>query len=97
MSKFRITFFKSSMLAFFMQGLSAIHLAALDCQLECLKLLVEKMKVDVNHKSPDGWTCLHLTINNLSPKRSLACVNYLLSCGADPSRYDFHCFLFLFL
>ena len=73
----------------FLQGLSAIQLAALDCQLECLKVLIEKMSIDVNHKSPDGWTCLHLVINHLMPERSLACVEYLLSCGADPSRCAF--------
>ena len=70
-----------------LQGLSAIHLAALDCQLECLRILVERMSVDVNHRSPGGWTCLHLTINNSMPERSLACTNYLLTSGADPSRY----------
>jgi len=66
-------------------GLSAIHLASLECQLECLKILIEKMNVDVNNKTPDGWTPLHLVINSIISERSFACVDYLLSSGADPS------------
>ena len=68
------------------KGLSAIHLAALECQLDCLKLLIEKKNVDVNFRSSDGWSPLHLAINNSNPEMSLACVQYLIAKGADPSR-----------
>ena len=50
----------------------------------------------MNHKTRDGWTPLHLVINNIISERSFACADYLLSSGADPSRYFFTlsiCFL----
>ncbi|XP_022111002.1 ankyrin repeat domain-containing protein 24-like [Acanthaster planci] len=66
-------------------GLAAIHLAALHGRLECLKLLVEKYKVDVNLPSSTGWRPVHLAINSRTGKRSLSCVQYLLDQGADAS------------
>eukprot|EP00112_Aurelia_sp_Birch-Aquarium-sp1_P010833 Seg23.3 transcript_id=Seg23.3/GoldUCD/mRNA.D3Y31 product="Ankyrin repeat domain-containing protein 53" protein_id=Seg23.3/GoldUCD/D3Y31 len=66
-------------------GLSAIHLAALECQLDCLKILIGKKNLDVNFRSSDGWSPLHLAINNSNPEISLKCVEYLIAKGADPS------------
>eukprot|EP00794_Sanderia_malayensis_P005294 gene5294-5963_t len=66
-------------------GLSAVHLAALECQLQCLKILIERENVDVNLQSADGWTSLHLAVNNTNPEMSLNCINYLLDQGANPS------------
>ncbi|KAM7435253.1 Ankyrin repeat domain-containing protein 53 [Porites harrisoni] len=66
-------------------GLAPVHLAAQNGQLECLKVMIEKYKVDVNHQSASGWTPLHLAINKVTKKRGLRCVRYLLEKGADPS------------
>ena len=66
--------------------MSAVHLASLECQLDCLKILIEKEHVDANLKSQDGWTPLHLVINNTTPELSLNCVEFLICHGADPSR-----------
>lgn len=66
-------------------GLAPVHLAAQNGQLECLKVIIEKYKVDVNFQSASGWTPLHLAINKSTNKRGLRCVKYLLEKGADPS------------
>lgn len=68
------------------QGLAPIHLAAQNGQLECLKVMIERYKVNVNFESASGWTPLHLAINKSTKKRGLRCVRYLLGIGADPSR-----------
>lgn len=67
------------------KGLAPVHLAAQNGQLECLKVMIEKYKIDVNFQSASGWTPLHLAINKSTKKRGLRCVKYLLEKGADPS------------
>ncbi|XP_035674832.1 ankyrin repeat domain-containing protein 53-like [Branchiostoma floridae] len=66
-------------------GLATIHLAALHGRLECLKLLIEKYKVDVDFPSSTGWRAVHLVINKETGKRAHKCLQYLLEQGADPS------------
>ncbi|KAH9503227.1 Ankyrin repeat domain-containing protein 53 [Bulinus truncatus] len=66
-------------------GLAAIHLAALHGRLECLKLCIEKFKIDVNLPSTTGWRPIHLCISNQTGKRSLQCLIYLLENGAFSS------------
>ncbi|XP_068745803.1 ankyrin repeat domain-containing protein 53-like [Montipora capricornis] len=66
-------------------GLAPVHLAAQNGQLECLKAMIEKYKVDVNFQSASGWRPLHLAIKKSTKKRGLRCVKYLLENGADPS------------
>ncbi|ELU06759.1 hypothetical protein CAPTEDRAFT_104651, partial [Capitella teleta] len=67
------------------QGLAPIHLAAIHGRLECLKFLVEKLKIDVDLASSTGWRPIHLCISNQTGRRSFACLSYLLSQGANPS------------
>ncbi|XP_064630123.1 uncharacterized protein LOC135488998 isoform X2 [Lineus longissimus] len=67
------------------RGLAPIHLAALHGRLDCLRLLIEKHKVDVNLVSGTGWRPIHLAISNQTGKRSLQCLVYLLEHGADAS------------
>ncbi|KAI8482005.1 Ankyrin repeat domain-containing protein 53 [Branchiostoma belcheri] len=69
-------------------GLATIHLAALHGRLECLKLLVEKYKVDVDFPSSTGWRAVHLVINKETGKRAHKCLQYLLEKGADPSAMN---------
>lgn len=66
-------------------GLSAIHLAAIHGRLDCLKLLIEKYKVNINLSSTTGWRAIHLCISNQTGKRALQCLQYLLNKHADPS------------
>ncbi|XP_015771149.1 PREDICTED: ankyrin-1-like isoform X2 [Acropora digitifera] len=66
-------------------GLAPIHLAAQNGQLECLRTMIEKYKVDVNFQSASGWTPLHLAINKSTKKSGVKCVKFLLENGADPS------------
>ena len=73
------------MFNFYFQGLAAIHLAALHGRIECLKLLVERYRVDVDLPSTTGWRPLHLAINSRTGKRSLQCLQYLIDQGANPS------------
>ena len=67
------------------KGLAPIHLAAKHGQLDCLKAMVERYKVDINLQSETGWTPLHLAINTANKRKALRCVTYLLQNGADPS------------
>ena len=68
------------------QGFSTIHLAAMNCHLECLKILVEKQRVPVDLESETGWRAVHLAINTKDKTMSLKCLMYLLEHGADPSK-----------
>jgi len=67
----------------FFQGLAALHLASLHGRLDCVKLLIDKNKHDVNLPSSTGWRPIHLAISNQTGKRAFAVVEYLLSKGAD--------------
>lgn len=66
-------------------GLSALHLAAIHGRLECLKLLIEKYKYNINLPSTTGWRAVHLCISNQTGKRALECLKYLLDKKANPS------------
>ncbi|XP_062566080.1 ankyrin repeat domain-containing protein 53-like [Saccostrea cucullata] len=66
-------------------GLSAVHLAAIHGRLDCLKLLIEKYKVNINLPSTTGWRPIHLCISNQTGKRALQCLQYLINKNADPS------------
>ncbi|GFO28206.1 ankyrin repeat domain-containing protein 53 [Plakobranchus ocellatus] len=66
-------------------GLTAIHLAAIHGRLECLKVCIEKFKIDINLPSSTGWRPVHLCISNQTGNRSLQCLAYLLEKGADGS------------
>lgn len=68
-----------------LQGLAPIHLASIHGRLECLKLLIDKLKIDVNLPSTTSWRPVHLVISNQTGKRSFQCLLYLLEKGADPS------------
>ncbi|XP_064603954.1 ankyrin repeat, SAM and basic leucine zipper domain-containing protein 1-like [Liolophura sinensis] len=76
---------KKDGLSFDKNGLTPLHLAAIHGRLDCLKLLIEKHKVDVNLPSTTGWRPVHLAISNQTGKRALQCLTYLLNKGADPS------------
>lgn len=66
-------------------GLTSIHLAAIHGRLDCLKVCIEKFKIDINLPSSTGWRAVHLCISNQTGKRSLGCLAYLLEKGADHS------------
>ncbi|GFS07023.1 ankyrin repeat domain-containing protein 53 [Elysia marginata] len=66
-------------------GLTAIHLAAIHGRLECLKVCIEKFKIDINLPSSTGWRPVHLCISNQTGNRSMQCLAYLLGKGADGS------------
>lgn len=66
-------------------GLTALHLAAMNVHLDCIKLLIEKCDFNVNLTAPNDCTPLQLAINKKLGKRSLDCVKYLLEKGANPS------------
>ncbi|XP_033756690.1 ankyrin repeat domain-containing protein 53-like [Pecten maximus] len=66
-------------------GLTSLHLAAIHGRLECLRLLIEKYKFDINLPSTTGWRAAHLCISNQTGKRALQCLSYLLSKKADAS------------
>lgn len=66
-------------------GLTALHLSAIHGRLECLKLLIEKYKFDINLPSSTGWRAIHLCISNQTGKRAVQCLQYLLDKKADSS------------
>ncbi|KAK2167329.1 hypothetical protein LSH36_29g01014 [Paralvinella palmiformis] len=66
-------------------GLTPLHLAAIHGRLECLKLMIDKFKVDINMPSKTGWRPVHLVISNQTGKRAYNCLSFLLEKGADPS------------
>lgn len=66
-------------------GLSALHLSAIHGRLNCLKLLIEKYKFDINLPSSTGWRAIHLCISNQTGKRAIQCLEYLLEKKADAS------------
>lgn len=66
-------------------GLTAIHLAAIHGRLECLKVCIEKFKININLPSSTGWRPVHLCISNQTGNRSIQCLAYLLEKGADGS------------
>ncbi|XP_069832397.1 ankyrin repeat domain-containing protein 53 isoform X2 [Dendropsophus ebraccatus] len=64
-------------------GFTALHMAAVHSRLQCLKLLLEDYRMDVNVPSVYGWRALHLVINQKSGRRVMPCLRYLLQRGAD--------------
>ena len=66
-------------------GLSALHLASIHGRLECLKILIEKYKFNINLPSTTGWRAVHLCISNQTGKRALDCLKYLLDKKANAS------------
>jgi len=77
--------FSALTLQFLFQGLTALHLSAIHGRLECLKLLIEKHKFDINLASSTGWRAVHLCISNQTGKRAITCLQYLLDKKADAS------------
>lgn len=65
------------------QGFTPIHYAALHGQLECLKMLIEKYKVDPNISTAEGTFPLILCIRKELRLQSFKCVQYLIRQGAD--------------
>ena len=65
------------------QGLAPIHIAAMHGKLECLKVLIEIYRVDVNFQSQDGFCPLHLAINQKNGSNAYECVKYLITKGAN--------------
>ena len=57
---------------------TALHYAAREGYLDCLKLLI-KAGADLNAKENDGWTALHWAARN----GKLDCVKALIEAGAD--------------
>ncbi|XP_041367962.1 ankyrin repeat domain-containing protein 53-like [Gigantopelta aegis] len=70
-------------LIFDKNGLTALHLASIHGRLECLKLCIDKIKIDINLPSSTGWRAIHLVISNQTGKRSLQCLTYLLEKKPD--------------
>ncbi|XP_075437904.1 ankyrin repeat domain-containing protein 53 [Ascaphus truei] len=64
-------------------GFSALHLAALHGRLQCLKLLVEDYKVNVDLPSHSGLRPIHLVLNQKIGSRALECLRYLIDHGSD--------------
>lgn len=64
-------------------GFTALHMAALHGRLQCLKLMIEEYKMDVNLPSRSGWRALHLVLSQKNGKRAKECLQLLLRCGAD--------------
>ena len=71
--------------------MTAVHLAAAEGQLQCLRLLVERYGFDVDQPSkPLGWRPLHQCCGRQTDQlAALRCLDYLISVGADPSLYVF--------
>ena len=74
-----------NMFHLFLQGLTSLHLASIHGRLDCLRLLIEKYKFDINLPSTTGWRACHLCISNQTGKRAHQCLAYLLEKKADPS------------
>ncbi|XP_060135093.1 ankyrin repeat domain-containing protein 53, partial [Zootoca vivipara] len=64
-------------------GFSAIHTASLYGRLDCIQMLVEKFKVDVNLASLTGWRPIHLVLSKESRNAALECLQYLIHKQAD--------------
>uniref|UniRef100_UPI00109F8633 ankyrin repeat domain-containing protein 53 n=1 Tax=Podarcis muralis TaxID=64176 RepID=UPI00109F8633 len=64
-------------------GFSALHTAALYGRLDCIQMLVDKFKVDVNLASLTGWRPIHLVLSKESRNAALECLQYLIKKQAD--------------
>eukprot|EP00111_Clytia_hemisphaerica_P008367 TCONS_00024428-protein len=72
------------------KGFLPIHIAAMECKLDALKYLVEKLSCCIDSATLSGWTALHFSINNNKKMESLKCMDYLLMKGADIDRQTDH-------
>ncbi|XP_075049138.1 ankyrin repeat domain-containing protein 35 isoform X2 [Mixophyes fleayi] len=66
-------------------GQSAFHLAASKGLVDCMTVITSH-KVEINAKTDDGCTALHLATSNCHPE----CVKLLLQRGAHEDSIDFH-------
>lgn len=68
------------------QGFSAIHFAAEEGKLDCLRVLIEEYQFPVNLPTQNGQTPLHLVIHKDNKTVVLPCIDYLLQKGAAINR-----------
>ncbi|XP_066464820.1 ankyrin repeat domain-containing protein 35 isoform X2 [Eleutherodactylus coqui] len=66
-------------------GQSAFHLAASRGLADCISAILSH-KVEINAKTDDGFTALHLAVSGCHPE----CVKLLLQRGAHEDSIDFH-------
>ncbi|XP_061440954.1 ankyrin repeat domain-containing protein 53 isoform X2 [Rhineura floridana] len=64
-------------------GFSALHMAALYGRLDCMQMLIEKFKVDVDLASVTGWRPIHLVLSKECGGMALECLQYLIKQEAD--------------
>ncbi|XP_053321693.1 ankyrin repeat domain-containing protein 53 [Spea bombifrons] len=69
-------------------GFTAVHTAARQAKLQCLKLLAERYNVNLNLPTRLGRSPLHLTLNQKNGSRALDCVRFLIGRGADVNAKD---------
>ena len=63
------------------EGVTALHIAALNEHVDCVKMLLEH-EANVSARSTEGWTPLH----TVAQSGHLDCVKLLLQYGADPNE-----------
>ena len=61
------------------QGWSALHMAAMNAKLECIKFLVENLNIDPDINSQTGYwivsSFIHFTASNAANGQSIVCVS----------------------
>uniref|UniRef100_A0A8C2V1R6 Ankyrin repeat domain 53 n=1 Tax=Chinchilla lanigera TaxID=34839 RepID=A0A8C2V1R6_CHILA len=65
------------------KGFTAIHFAAQQGKLECMKVLIEEYKVPVDLPTNSNQTPLHLVIHKDNKTMAVPCIHYLLKKGAS--------------
>ncbi|XP_062903254.1 ankyrin repeat domain-containing protein 53 [Mobula hypostoma] len=66
-------------------GYNAVHYAAQNGRLECLRVLLEEYNMDVNLPDLQGYRPIHMILNKECQFCAEHCLNYLLDIGADPN------------
>ncbi|XP_059821838.1 ankyrin repeat domain-containing protein 53 [Hypanus sabinus] len=66
-------------------GYNAMHYAAQNGRLECLRVLVEEYNMDVNLPDLRGYRPIHMILNKECQFCAESCLKYLLDIGADPN------------